>query len=198
MGNPLAPTLANFFLGHMENQLFGESSDGKEHYPAFYCRYVDDIFCIFHKDVNYEIFFRKLNALHRNLTFTVEMGGKSLSFLDTKITLHCSSLDSTFFRKDTNNNVIMNYSSVAPKQWKVGLIKFFLSRAYRVCSDSKLLQEEVNELRNIFFKNGYPNAFFDNVADNYLKQKELTERKKTSNGGRTRCKGSGLSGKIST
>ena len=23
MGNPLAPTLANFFLGHMENQLFG-------------------------------------------------------------------------------------------------------------------------------------------------------------------------------
>ena len=178
MGNPLAPTLANFFRGHMEKQLFDDRSERKEHFPAFYTRYVDDIFCIFHKDANYKVFFRKLNELHPNLSFTLEMGGKSLPFLDTRITLQNSSVESTVFRKNTDNSVIMNYSSVAPKQWKIGLIKFFLSRAYRVCSSPKLLQEEVDKLRNIFFKNGYPNTFFDEVADDYSKRKSSTERDK--------------------
>ena len=62
MGNPLAPTIANFFLGHLENQLFDTKGNGSHpQRPAIYTRYVDDIFCIFRKDVNYEPFLDQLN-----------------------------------------------------------------------------------------------------------------------------------------
>ena len=44
MGSPLAPTLANFFLAHIENKLLGKQLD---FHPKLYSRYVDDIFAVF-------------------------------------------------------------------------------------------------------------------------------------------------------
>ena len=38
MGSPLGPTLANFFLAHIESKIFAEH---KNYYPKLYCRYVD-------------------------------------------------------------------------------------------------------------------------------------------------------------
>ena len=179
MGNPLAPTLANFFLGCMEKALFADKSNTDNVYPAFYIRYVDDVFCVFRKETNYELFFEKLNKMHTNLSFTVEVGGKSLSFLDTKVTLNADSFDSTVFRKKTNNDVIMNSSSIAPKQWKTGLIKFFLHRAYKLCSKSDLLNKEIDKLKRIFYQNGYSNSFFDDVAKQYQQNMELRQRAKS-------------------
>ena len=46
MGNPLAPTLANLLIGTLEN----------EDNHVIYCGYVDDIFCIFGKDVIFSNF----------------------------------------------------------------------------------------------------------------------------------------------
>ena len=48
MGNPLAPTIANYFMGTLEKNLFNTEDDNN---PVLYLRYVDDIFCIFRKDV---------------------------------------------------------------------------------------------------------------------------------------------------
>ena len=55
MGNCLAPTLANFFLGHLEEKLFERCI--KEFYPNFYRRYVDDIFCVFSNQSDADRFF---------------------------------------------------------------------------------------------------------------------------------------------
>ena len=45
MGSPLAPTLANFFLAHMECKLLKKNNVLIQ--PIFYRRYVDDIFAVF-------------------------------------------------------------------------------------------------------------------------------------------------------
>ena len=50
MGSPLGPTLANFFLAHIELKIFAEH---KNYYPKLYCRYVDDIFAIFTNKMQY-------------------------------------------------------------------------------------------------------------------------------------------------
>ena len=98
MGNPLAPTLANFFLGHQETLLFeGETTDTD--HPAFYVRYVDDVFCVFRGNAKFENFLSKLNALHGNLKFTHEFGGKAMPFLDIKVSLNDNKLQTTVFRK---------------------------------------------------------------------------------------------------
>ena len=41
MGNPLAPTVANFFLAYIESKLFSQT---KSFYPSLFLRYVDDVF----------------------------------------------------------------------------------------------------------------------------------------------------------
>ena len=47
MGSPLAPVLANLFMGH-HKKLWLENFEGSE--ILFYCRYVDDTFCLFHSE----------------------------------------------------------------------------------------------------------------------------------------------------
>ena len=64
MGNPLAPTIANYFMGTLEKNLFNTEDENN---PVLYLRYVDDIFCIFRKDVSLEKFHTKLNKLHKSI-----------------------------------------------------------------------------------------------------------------------------------
>ena len=61
MGSPLAPVLANLFMGHHESewlQNFGLTE------VLFYRRYVDDTFCLFHSEADAEQFFHYLNSRH--------------------------------------------------------------------------------------------------------------------------------------
>ena len=44
MGPPLAPVLANLFMGHYEKECL---SNFDEVSPSYYTRYIDDIFCGF-------------------------------------------------------------------------------------------------------------------------------------------------------
>ena len=117
----------------------------------------------------------RLNNLHANISFTVELGGKVLPFLDTLIQLSNDGFTSTVFRKATNTDVILNYSSVAPMKWKTGLIKCMVHRAHNVCSNQVLLRREIDHLRQMFFKNGYPRKLFDQILEEFRAQQE-TER----------------------
>ena len=63
IGNPLGPTLANFFLADLETDLF-DRFDGIK--PKGYVRYVDDIFCVFEDKSHITPFFDFLNSLHKN------------------------------------------------------------------------------------------------------------------------------------
>ena len=140
--------------------------------PVFYTRYVDDVFCVFRKGVNHETFMSKLNSLHANISFTVELGGTELPFLDTRIQLVGNGFTSTVFRKDTNTDMILNYSSVAPMKWKTGLVKCLVHRAHKGCSNKILLRKEIDHLRQMFFKNGYPKRLFNDIVDEFRTQQD--------------------------
>ena len=85
MGNPLAPTLANVFLANIDNKLFHQV---ESFYPAHFVRYVDDIFCVFRANVDWRSFFKLLNVVHPNVTFTYEeSNGLRIPFLDVNIEL---------------------------------------------------------------------------------------------------------------
>ena len=61
MGSPLGPSLANFFLGHLEKYKIFENSNIN---PKLNIRYVDDIFAIFDKNIPCEKFFGHINNQH--------------------------------------------------------------------------------------------------------------------------------------
>ena len=65
-------------------------------------------------------------------------------------------------------------------KWKTGLIKCLVHRAYKVCSDKNLLRNEIDHLRHLFFKNGYPTKLFDRVTDEYFEEEEKKKNHQSS------------------
>lgn len=163
MGNPLGPTLANFFMAHMENKVLLETGT---HMPKLYLRYVDDIFAIFDNDFN--DFFNLLNEQHPNIKFTYEGGSGTLPFLDTNIEISAPTFISTVFRKKTHTNLMLNFNAVCPTSWKTGLIKCLLHRAWKICANRERFNFECEILSKAFCMNGYPRNFFNRVKEGFL------------------------------
>ena len=83
MGSPLAPVLANLFMGHHEKIWLEQYRDSE---VLFYRRYVDDTFCLFHSEHDATVFFNYINKQHPNIHFTMERETDHvLPFLDVLI-----------------------------------------------------------------------------------------------------------------
>ena len=79
MGSPLAPVLANLFLGHYENTWLNNYQGPS---VQSYRRYVDDTFCLFNDTHNALLVFDFLNSQHPNVKFTMEKEtNKMVAFL---------------------------------------------------------------------------------------------------------------------
>ena len=72
MGSPLAPVLANLFMGHHE-KIWLEQYQGSE--VLFYRRFVDDTFCLFHSEQDAIEFFD-----HNILTYASQWRKKLIMF----------------------------------------------------------------------------------------------------------------------
>ena len=166
MGNPLAPTIANFFMGTLEATLFNKDDVNN---PVLYIRYVDDIFCIFRKDVLFNDFEERLNKLHKAIKFTHELGTQEneLPFLDIKVKLATGKIITKVHKKEIDTDVILNFSSVAPIKWKRALILWFLNRAKTISSSDALYKQEIINLKEKFVKNGYPKKFVNEIIERF-------------------------------
>ena len=83
MGSPLAPVLANIFIGFHESKWLNEYNLNR---PKFYLRYVDDILAAFENEQDSLNFKNILNNRHPNIKFTIEKQIKhSITFLDVLI-----------------------------------------------------------------------------------------------------------------
>ena len=108
MGSPLAPVLANLFLGRHEKSWL-ENFDASE--ILFYRRYVDDTFCLFHSENDALLFFHYINSRHPNIRFTMEKeADHRIPFSDVLIDNNCSHAPITsVYRKKTFTGLLTNY-----------------------------------------------------------------------------------------
>lgn len=164
MGSPLGPTFANLFLAHLEKNWQNTPNS-----PVSYCRYVDDICCVFDNSVQDHVsFLRFLNEQHPNLRFTSEIGPRSLSFLDVNIDVQNGKPIFSIFRKETYTGLLLNFHAFCPFTWKRSLILCFLQRAFRLCSNWTCFHKEVEKLKDIFSSNGYPVALFSRTVRSFV------------------------------
>ena len=68
MGSPLAPVLANLFMGHHEQHWLIHKEALSD---LFYKRYLNDIFCIFKTSEQADKFLDFSNTRHENIKFTI-------------------------------------------------------------------------------------------------------------------------------
>ena len=101
MGSPLAPVLANLFMGHHE-RIWLQQYDGPAIY--FYRRYMDDTFCLFNNERDALEFFQYINDKHPSIRFTMETEvNHKLPFLDVLLdNSNPPSLVTSIFRKRTH------------------------------------------------------------------------------------------------
>ena len=158
MGSPLGPTLANIFVGYCEKQI------PEDEWPEMYCRYVDDAFAHFVTKDNSEHFLHLLNGLHPALHFTCEGEQQgSLPFLDVKVRRVVDGIETAVYRKPTFTGLYTPWDSYSPTRYKINLVRSLVHRAQRICSPATLMAE-LDFLRSVFLKNGYPGHVLDQVV----------------------------------
>ena len=165
MGSPLAPILANLFMGYHEKDWIEEAQVAK---PTFYKRYVDDIFAVFESKLDAETFHTYLNTKHKNIKFTYEKQIENkLPFLDILISNN-ENLQTSVFRKKTYTGLLLNYFSFVPDSYKYGLIETLIDRIYRINSTWTSFDIDLKNLKQVLLKNQYPLTMIDNVIKKYL------------------------------
>ena len=160
MGSPLGPALANAFLCHHEKSWLDDCP--LSFAPIFYARYVDDIFVLLRSNDHVARLSTYFSSKHPNIRFTFEAEKNNrLPFLDVDVYRENDKFSTTVHRKDTFSGVFTNFKSFLPDVYKKGLVATLLHRAYMINSSYSSLHTEIEKLKRIFGKNGYPVNFVD-------------------------------------
>jgi len=179
MGSPLAPVLANFFMGCYE-KLWLDTYTGPR--VLYHHRYVDNIICCFRNSEHANMFFEYLNMCHPNIKFTMETKEKGqLPFLDVLLSKQSTSDDqcscvTSVFRKKTYTDLLTNFFSFTPFKYKLGLIKTLIDTAYEINNTTQGFQNDIKNLSVILKRNLFPSWLIDKSVKGYLKKIKTTEQ----------------------
>merc|ERR1712015_7467 len=99
----------------------------------------------------------------------------SLPFLDVSVSIQEGLYHTTVYRKPTNTGVVMHYSSMAPSKWKKALVQCFLTRSHKISSDFTSFTTELQTIKSMLSKNGYPSSFTKSIIDDYIKSHNISE-----------------------
>ena len=174
MGSPLGPALANAFLAHHETRWLEDCP--LSFAPIFFARYVDDIFVLIRTSDHIVKLAEYFSSKHPNIRFTYELeNNNTLPFLDANVFRDAGKFSSSIHRKATFSGVYSNFKSFMPDTYKRGLVSTLLYRAYMISSSFESLHEEIEKLKRVFSKNGYPSKFVDKCILNFFNK--LYEKK---------------------
>ena len=148
MGGKPAPPLANIWLAKFEPDIRDNAK--------LFERYMDDII----REIKVQEIQAKLeaiNQLHPMLKFTMEReeDGK-IPFLDMEIIHKDNHLSSTWYVKQTDTGLIMNYHALAPRRYKKSVVQSFVHRIYRCCSSWELVTSSLQRAKVVLEKKQYP------------------------------------------
>ena len=152
--------MANAFLCHHKKAWIDDCP--LSYAPIFYARYVDDIFVLIRSNEHISLLANYFSSKHPNIKFTYEIEKDNvLPFLDVNVYREENAFSSTVHRKDTFSGVYTNFKSFLPETYKRGLVSTLLYRAWMIGSSFLSLHAEIENLKKIFAKNGYPSKVVD-------------------------------------
>ena len=168
--SPLAPVLANIFMGFYESKWLNEHNLNK---PKFYLRYVDDILAAFDKEQDSLNFLNFLNKRHPNIKFTIEkQTNHSIAFLDVFISgINNQNVTLQKYHKSTYTGLLLNFKSFTSFSYKISLIKCLIDRSFKICNNWNSFHNDIENIKSNLIKNAYPPSLIDKVIKKYLDYK---------------------------
>ena len=179
MGGPASSLLADVLMNNIVDKAMDTSLTQRK--PIVFYRYVDDCFAVFNNKRSVVEFENILNSMHPNIKFTTEMQtNNSLRFLDVLVNNSQSTLSTSTFRKPTHTGLFAKWSSFVPRRYKVNLVNCLLDRCYKICSFYELICEEVEHIKTMLSRNGYPKYFLDKCVREFFNRKFKPKQTTTS------------------
>ena len=155
MGSPPAPYLANGWLSQFDDRIRGDAK--------VFGRYMDDVLRNI-KVAQIESKSKEINDFHPNLKFTYEREDKgSIPFLDMRILHSGDKLTSTWYTKNTDTGLTMNYHALAPSRFKKSNVTGMVHRIHRACSTPEHFKESLEKAKLLLRKNQYPPSFYEPI-----------------------------------
>ena len=116
---------------------------------------------------------------HPNIKFTeerekvIDNTKSEIPFLDVLVTRDTEKgLQTSVYRKKTFTGTYLHWNSLAPRDYKIGLINCLLDRAHRICSTEESLKNEIKKLKQILSKNEYPPKIVSNTIKKFQELKK--------------------------
>jgi hypothetical protein len=174
MGSPLSPLLAEMFMDEFESNLFNSGHDLTKH-VHYWHRYVDDVLCCWTGTTRQlEHFFTYINSRNNNIKFTMELGNKSINYLDLNIQLIEGKHVFDIYRKPTSTDVIIPADSCHPPQHKTAAFHSLINRLTKIPLSEHNYNKEWKTILHIAKVNGYQPAVIENILNKARKKQALS------------------------
>ena len=172
MSSPLAPVLANIFMGLYKCKSFNEYNLNN---LKFYLRYVDDILAAFENELNSLDYLDFLNKRHPNIKYMiVKQINHSIDFLDTFVSgITNQHLTHQIYHQSTYTDLFLNVKSFTPFSFKTSLIKCLIDTSLKIYNSWKSFHNDIKSIKSNLFKNAYPPSIIDQVIKKHLNYKFL-------------------------
>ena len=177
MGSPISPVLANIYMEQFEKNVLHSF----ESPPRVWWRYVDDTFVVIKRNL-VDTFLVHLNSGDSAIQFTMETESRlgELPFLDCLVKRVGTSLRTTLYRKPTDTEKILSFSSAHPKSVYAGIACSMFHRARNLCSNVEDQEAAQREAFAQLSKNGYPKRFIKRQLDKVLHPQPRIQRQWTA------------------
>ena len=145
MGTCAAPSVANLFMGSLENKLL--SSAVVKPFIGSWKRYIDDIHFLWTEGPDSLLEFQNfMNGFHPTISFTFDVSPTQVPFLDTLTQIKNNRIETTLYSKPTDKHTYLLPSSCHPPHTFKGIPYSQALRVRRICS---LPEEEEIHLTNL-------------------------------------------------
>ena len=162
MGTPMAPTIANLFMGQLEHRLIAASPWNLV--TEQWKRFIDDIALLWFQGEDELIkFIEWLNQQHSTIKFTSNYGIGNIPYLDVNVSIQEGKLETTLHVKDTSTNMILPFHSCHPRHCPRSIPFSQCLRLRRICSVDSDFQVHCQNLKENFKKRGYPEQIVENA-----------------------------------
>ena len=173
MGSPLAPVLANIFMGFYKSIWLNEYNLNK---PKFYLRHVDDILAAFEMEQDLLNFLNFLNNKHPSIKFTIEKQvNHSIAFPSLRVfisVINNQNLTLQIYHKSTYTGLLLNFKSFTSFSYEICLIKCLIDRLFKICNKWRSFHNDIENIKsNLIIKNSYPPFLIDEFIKKYLDHK---------------------------
>ena len=145
MGTPMAPAVANLFMGWLERKILENSPVTLTQNQ--WKRFIDDIFVLWlGSQEDLQTFSRHLNTLHPTIKFTAASSRTEIPFLDILIKVRNGLLHTDLHTKPTDTHNYLHYLSAHPRHCKDNIPFSQFLRVRRLCSQDEDFRARCLEL----------------------------------------------------